>query len=92
MATRCHGCGYPVGSPSHKAECGGKLLRSPLRREPPEGAAHLTTEELADRWRTTTGNVHVMRSRGNAPKAIKRGNRLLWPIPVVEAWETRQLA
>ena len=53
---------------------------------------HLTTEELADRWRTTPGNVHVRRSRGKAPKAIKRGNRLLWPIPVVEAWETRQLA
>lgn len=53
---------------------------------------HLTTEELADRWRTTPGNVHVMRSRGKAPKAIKRGNRLLWPVPAVEAWERARTA
>ena len=57
-------------------------------RRPP----HLTTEELAVLLRTTPGNVHVMRSRGKAPKAIKRGNRLLWPLAEVEAWERARTA
>lgn len=59
---------------------------------PAHDARHLTTEELAERLRTTPGNVHVMRSRGNAPKALKRGNRLLWPLPAVEAWERARTA
>jgi hypothetical protein len=53
---------------------------------------YLTTEEFAALMHTTPGNVHVMRSRGKAPKAIKRGNRLLFPLPVVEAWVRSQLA
>lgn len=48
---------------------------------------NLTTAELAVRLRTSPNAIRIMRCRGNAPEAIKRGNRLLWPVARVEAWE-----
>lgn len=37
----------------------------------------LTTEELAQRWRTTSANVHMRRHRGEAPPAWRRGKSLI---------------
>lgn len=55
-------------------------------REP----AHLTTEELAERWQTTVANIHVMNSRGTAPPRFRRGNRVLYPLAgVIEAEKSR---
>lgn len=53
---------------------------------------NLTTEELAERLRTSPENVHVMHSRGTGPKSFRRGKRRLYPLPEVEAWEKSRLA
>ena len=53
--------------------------------------AHLTTAELAERLRTSANAIRIMRSRGQAPRCIRRGNKLLWPVAEVEAWERARL-
>jgi predicted DNA-binding transcriptional regulator AlpA len=47
----------------------------------------LTTSDLARRWRTTEQAVYAARHRGDCPRAVKRGRRLLWRMKDIEAWE-----
>jgi predicted DNA-binding transcriptional regulator AlpA len=47
----------------------------------------LTTTDLARRWRTTEQAVYAARHRGDCPRAVRRGRRLLWRLRDIEAWE-----
>ena len=47
----------------------------------------LTTADLAKRWRTTEQAVYAARHRGDCPRAVRLGKRLLWRLQDVEAWE-----
>jgi len=47
----------------------------------------LTTSDLARRWQTSEQAVYAARHRGDCPRAVKRGRRLLWRLNDVEAWE-----
>lgn len=52
---------------------------------------NLTTEELAERLRTTVEAIHMMNSRGIAPPRFRRGTRVLYRIADVEAWEASRI-
>jgi predicted DNA-binding transcriptional regulator AlpA len=47
----------------------------------------LTTADLAHRWQTTEQAVYAARHRGDCPRAIRQGKRLLWRIKDIEEWE-----
>jgi len=47
----------------------------------------LTTADLARRWRTTEQAVYAARHRGECPRAVKFGRRLLWRLKDIESWE-----
>jgi hypothetical protein len=50
-----------------------------------------TTEELAERWRTTPTAIAQLRYRGRGPKGYRIGRRILYRLADIEAWEsTRQ--
>lgn len=48
---------------------------------------HLTTEEVADRFRTSTETVRWWRHVGKGPRSFKVGRRVLYALEDVEAWE-----
>lgn len=49
---------------------------------------HLTTKELAERWRMKPDTLEHWRIRGDGPKFIRFGGRkVLYPITEVEAFE-----
>lgn len=50
---------------------------------------HLTTKELAERWRTTTNAIYTSRSKGRPipSGSFRRGTQVLWPLARVEAFE-----
>lgn len=50
----------------------------------------LTTEELAERFRTTPNAIYKLRGAG--PKRIKVGRRWLYPESAVDAWLSEQAA
>lgn len=52
----------------------------------------LTTADLARRWRTTKQAVYAARHRGECPRAVKRGRRLLWRLKDIESWEEARAA
>ena len=48
----------------------------------------LTTEELAERWRTSTGKLANDRSLGRPhPEYFKRGRTVLYPLEAIEGFE-----
>jgi hypothetical protein len=47
----------------------------------------LTTADLARRWRTTEQALYAARHRGDCPRAVKCGRRLLWRVRDIESWE-----
>jgi excisionase family DNA binding protein len=47
----------------------------------------LTSEELAERWRTTRDDVLQLRHRGDAPRGHRIGRRVLFRLSDVEAFE-----
>lgn len=49
--------------------------------------AHLTTEELAERFRTSENTVRYWQHIGYGPKGIKVGRRRLYPLDEVEHFE-----
>jgi hypothetical protein len=51
----------------------------------------LTTDELADRLRTSRGKIQNDRSRGCGPVYLKLGSRVLYPLSLVEAYERARL-
>jgi hypothetical protein len=50
----------------------------------------LTTEELAERWRTTPGAIAVLRHRGQGPRGHRIGRRVLYDERDVEAYEAQR--
>jgi hypothetical protein len=50
-------------------------------------ATYLTTKELALRWKTTRNAILIMRHKRRGPVSFKRGNRVLFEIAEVEAYE-----
>ncbi len=48
---------------------------------------NLTTEEVADRFRTSAETVRYWRHTGKGPRSFKVGKRVLYAIEDVEAWE-----
>jgi predicted DNA-binding transcriptional regulator AlpA len=63
---------------------------------PPERTIHdeilLTTVDLARRWQTSEQAVYAARHRGEGPRAVKRGRRLLWRLKDIESWEEARAA
>lgn len=57
----------------------------------PQKEKHLTTEELAERWKMEPGTLEVWRQRKKGPSFIKIGDtpqaKVLYPIEEVEAYE-----
>ena len=49
--------------------------------------AFLTTEDLAERYRTTCRAIRGWRIAGTGPKGVKFAARVLYPRAAVEAWE-----
>jgi hypothetical protein len=50
----------------------------------------LTTEQLAERYQTTPGKIHGQRKRGQGPRGIRFGHRILYSLDEVERWESEQ--
>jgi hypothetical protein len=48
---------------------------------------HLTQQELADRWRLSPRTLERWRSSRSGPAFLKLGNRCLYPISEIEAYE-----
>lgn len=48
---------------------------------------NLTTEEVAERFRTTPETVRYWRHVGKGPQSFKFGRRVLYALEDVEAWE-----
>jgi hypothetical protein len=48
---------------------------------------NLTTDEVADRYRTTPETVRYWRHIGKGPRSFKVGRRVLYNLADVEAWE-----
>lgn len=53
---------------------------------------YLTTEEVAQRYRTTPPTVRYWRHVGKGPKSWKAGRRVLYAERDLVAWENEQLA
>ena len=51
---------------------------------------YLTTEEMAERFRTVSSTIRYWRQHGYGPQGVLVGRRILYPIERVEAFE-RQL-
>ena len=47
----------------------------------------LTTVDLAHRWHTTEQAIYAARYRGDSPRAIRVGRRLLFRLTDVISWE-----
>lgn len=48
---------------------------------------YLTTEELAERFRTVPSTIRYWRQHEYGPKGIPVGRRILYPVERVEAFE-----
>lgn len=57
----------------------------------PDPGRLLTTEEAADRLRCSPQALYNLRHRGEAPRAFRRGRRLLWPERDLNAWVAAQV-
>jgi excisionase family DNA binding protein len=52
---------------------------------------NLTPQEAAERLRTSVGTLSNWRVRGEGPRFIKLGRKVLYPLAEIEAFEQRQL-
>lgn len=52
-----------------------------------EPEVHLTTKELAKRWKISQQRLRVRRVNGNPPKFLKLGGKVLYPMTEIEAYE-----
>ncbi len=50
----------------------------------------LSTQELAERWKTTKAYLANRRSQGLGPEYIKVGAKVLYPVEDLEVFEARQ--
>lgn len=53
---------------------------------------YLTTEEVAQRYRTSASTVRYWRHAGKGPAGFRLGSRVLYDLDVVEKWEREQQA
>lgn len=53
---------------------------------------YLTTEEVAQRFRTSAATVRYWRHVGKGPASFRVGTRVLYDLELVEAWEQAQQA
>ena len=51
---------------------------------------YLSTEDLAERWRTSRDGVLLQRHRGLLRPATRIGKRVLWLVDDIERWEAEQ--
>lgn len=52
---------------------------------------NLTPKEAADRLRTSAGTLSNWRGRGEGPRFIKLGRKVLYPLAEIEAFEQSRL-
>lgn len=52
---------------------------------------NLTAKEAAERLRVNNGTLSNWRVRGDGPRYIKLGRKVLYPLAEIEAFEQRQL-
>ncbi len=52
---------------------------------------HLTTEELAERERTSPATVRYWAHVGTGPAGFRAGKRVLYPMAAVIAWERQRM-
>lgn len=52
---------------------------------------NLTPKETAERLRMTIGTLANWRVRGDGPRYVKLGRKVLYPLPEIEAFEKRQI-
>jgi hypothetical protein len=50
---------------------------------------YLTTDEVAERFRTSPETVRWWRFTGYGPASVKAGKRALYPVEAVEAFEAQ---
>lgn len=60
--------------------------------KPYEPPVYLTTEEVAERWRTAASSIRDMRSRGIGPVGVKFGKRVLYDLDEIERYEAERRA
>ncbi|MFI9610357.1 helix-turn-helix domain-containing protein [Streptomyces sp. NPDC052023] len=53
-------------------------------------SGYLTTDEVAQRYRTAPSTVRYWKHIGYIPGAIKRGRRTLYSVAVLDAWDAEQ--
>jgi DNA-binding transcriptional MerR regulator len=53
---------------------------------------YLTTQELADRFRTSPETIRYWRHTGRGPKSFKPGRLVLYAVEDVETWEAAERA
>ncbi len=61
----------------------------------PPGGAYFTPAEVADRYRVSLSAVRQWRLRGDGPRGISTGGRVLYPVAEIERYDrelARQLA
>lgn len=51
---------------------------------------YLTTEEVAQRYRTVASTVRYWKHIGYIPGAVKRGRRVLYDAAVLDRWDAQQ--
>jgi hypothetical protein len=56
-----------------------------------EQTIYLTTDELAQRWRTSPESLRFHRHVGKGPRSVKFGRRVLYRVDDVESYEREQL-
>ena len=52
----------------------------------------LTTEDIAERFRTSPGTVRYWRHMSYGPEGVRIGRRTLYDLAEVERWEAEKLA
>lgn len=53
----------------------------------PQVAKYLTTEEVAERFRTAPSTIRYWKLIGKGPRAVRPGRRVLYALADVEAFE-----
>ncbi len=53
------------------------------------GSKYLTTEEVAERYRTSPETVRFWRHAGKGPKSLKVGRRVLYALDDLETFESQ---
>jgi predicted DNA-binding transcriptional regulator AlpA len=53
---------------------------------------YMTTEEVADRFRTAASTVRHWRQMGTGPRGVRIGRRVLYARSAVEDWEAQLTA